>query len=265
MKHRGDFGRAIDAGLLGKKVPSVKSSVENAEWTRNPKMRPSSLDEMLLYPALRKRLKRYEKSGSYGNLLLYGQPGTGKTTAARIITSFDSDDYSEFDFSGEKGVKSINAVEELVGRGSLFGGRRFILDEFHDVEIKNQKRLKKILEDTPSNRFIFCVNDLVDARGKDLVDITILDRVTDLQFDYIEVDGFGNINVLPHTGWDGVDDYMKELKKIVHIMIEKGGKVISDQQFDKVAEKPKNLISVRKFLMSLQNLVEDDLWDAENP
>ena len=113
----------------------------------------------------------------------------------------------EFDLAGDRGLENIKEIQKRCERGSLFGGRRFILDEFHDLQDGNQKRLKKTMEDYPANRFILCVNDV------EAVDDTINDRCTLLQFDYAEQDGFGGVNVMAHTGWDSMDEYIAELKK----------------------------------------------------
>lgn len=240
------------------KRPEKSKSEEESYWIYNKQVQPSCIDDLALYPALRKVLKRIEGTGRYSNLILYGKPGTGKTTAARIIARLDCDSIDEFDFSGEKGVKSINEIQEYATRYSLFGGRRFVLDEFHDVPEINQRRLKKILEDTSTNRFIFCVNDITK------IDDTILSRCRPLEFDFAELDEFDNVNVKDCTGWDGIDDFIKELKRCGNIIAGKAGKIITDDQFDRACVNPKHLVDVRMFMRALEDILIDDEWDADN-
>ena len=54
------------------------------------KYRPTNFDEMALYPALRKRLSFYAKTQEFSHLILEGNTGVGKTTAARILGELSS-------------------------------------------------------------------------------------------------------------------------------------------------------------------------------
>ena len=246
----------LDELGLKHKFDKTKSS-EKAYWVYNKDYAPQTIDELLLYPALRKRLNRIAATKDFPNLLLYGKAGTGKTSAARILARLEDDaSMEEFDLSGDRGLANIKEIQTRCERGSLFGGRRFILDEFHDLTKSTQKRMKKTMEDYPANRFILCVNDV------DAVDDTIHDRCMPLEFDYTEEDSFGGVNVMAHTGWDSIDDYIAELKKHSDIIVRKSGREPNDNLFALACANKKNLVSVRKFLRAYEDIIRDDEWDG---
>src|SRR5215217_797230 len=55
------------------------------DW--NDKYRPNRLDDGVFRPPVKAYLRKFSQTGSFPNLLFQGSPGTGKTTAARILCS----------------------------------------------------------------------------------------------------------------------------------------------------------------------------------
>ena len=227
-------------------------------WAYNKKYQPSTIEELALYPALNKRLRKYAHTQHFPNLMMYGAAGTGKTTAAKIIAnSMDGFTVDMFDFGGNRGVDEIRRFISYSDKRSLFGGRIFILDEFHDVSEPNQRMIKKVIEDRDANRYIFCVNDV------QAISPPIYSRCSPLQFDYCELDILGEANVLPHTGWDTINDWINELKRVSKIMAAKAGKTITDSQYDRVFSRGERYINVRSFILALEETITDDEFEAE--
>ncbi|MEN8199039.1 MAG: replication-associated recombination protein A [Thermodesulfobacteriota bacterium] len=99
------------------------------------RMRPQSLDEMVGQEDLLgtgKFLESMLASGTLPSLILWGPPGTGKTTLARILARSTSADFVYFSavLSGVKEVRQIvNRAEKL--RDSEQRGTIFFIDEIH--------------------------------------------------------------------------------------------------------------------------------------
>jgi len=231
-------------------------------WAYNEQYQPSSIDELALYPALNRRLRKYAHTQHFPNLMMYGKTGTGKTSAAKILAnSIKSATVDMFDFGGNRGVDEIRKFISFTRTRTLFSsggvGRVFILDEFHDVSETNQRMIKKVIEDRDANRYIFCVNDV------HAISPPIVSRCSLLQFDYCELDILGEANVLPHTGWDTINDWKKELKRVSKIMAAKAGKKITDSQYDRVFSRGERYINVRTFIIALEEVITDDEFEAD--
>lgn len=231
---------------------------DNSFWAYNEKYQPSTIDELALYPALNLRLRKYAHTQHFPNLIMYGKAGTGKTTAAKILASSVKNTTTDmFDFGGDSSVDNIRRFLAMTDRYSLFGGRVFILDEFHDVDLKYQRMIKKTIEDKSNNRYIFCVNDIQKMEEP------IVNRCSMLQFDYCELDIAKEVNVLSHTGWDTVNDWKKELKRISRIMAAKAGKTITDSQFETVFSRGERYVNVRSFIIALEEVITDDEFESD--
>ena len=234
--------------------------MENSFWIYNEKYQPSTIDELALYPALNRRLRKYAHTQHFPCLMFWGEAGTGKTTAARIIANSITEGVVDmFDFGGDKNrVDTINRFMSYTDKRSLWGGRTFILDEFHDVSEDNQRKIKKTIEDRDENRYIFCVNDIQAVINP------LFTRCSPLQFDYCALDILGEVNVLEHTGWDTIEDWKTELKRVSKIMAGKAGKTITDSQYDRVFSRGDRYVNVRSFILALEEVITDDEFDAEN-
>jgi putative ATPase len=107
----------------------------NAGTPLAERMRPRSLDEYvgqahLLGPG--RPLRRAIESGALHSLVLWGPPGTGKTTLARILAGVTGADFVAFS-AVTSGIKEIREVIAAADRRRSGSGRRTILfvDEIH--------------------------------------------------------------------------------------------------------------------------------------
>ena len=227
-------------------------------WAYNENYQPNCIDDLALYPSLKNRLNKYVDTQHFPNLMLYGEAGTGKTSAAVIIAnSVKGSQVDIFDFGMDSSIENIRRLISMTERYSLFGGRVFVCDEFHDVAEPTQKLIKKTIEKSnSSNRFIFCVNDVQKVHPP------IYTRCTPLQFDYCQLDILGEPNVLPHTGWDAIQDWKDELIRVSGIMAIKAGKTITPEQYERTFANTNRWVNVRSFILALEEVITDDEYAA---
>lgn len=133
------------------------------------KYRPQRLDDMVLQPEHRKYFEGLIADGNIPNLLLYGKPGGGKTTLARILAHSLGWETLELNASDENGVDVIREkVTTFCDAASLDGEKKLIIFEEADGLSSSggngssaQQILKNIIEEySDSVRFIMTVNEL---------------------------------------------------------------------------------------------------------
>lgn len=133
------------------------------------KYRPTELEHMVLDPAVRERFGKYIKDGSIPNLLLYGKPGGGKTTLARILASKLGWETLELNASDENGVDAIrDKVYTFCTTASIGGTMKLVVFEEADGlssaggnGSSAQQILKNLIEESSDTvRFVMTVNDL---------------------------------------------------------------------------------------------------------
>ena len=215
--------------------------------------RPTSFDEMALYPLLRERLKFYAKTGEFSHLLFAGDTGVGKTTAARILCA-NNGDTQEYNCAQDNSKADMLKIAKSTTSVSLWGGKRnLIMDEFHNIPQAAQTIFNKGLEDDGRrNIYIFCVNDI------GAVAPPIVSRCMTLQFDVGELNPqSGKIAIHSYAGINK-DDWIIELQRVGKIVAEKAGYTPTQSQLDIVASNDLYIIDPRRFIRNLEERIKMD-------
>lgn len=127
---------------------SAPQLMDASLWTE--KYRPKTVDELDCPPHIKKFLESALSDG-FPHLLLYGPPGTGKTTFASILKPT-----LELNASDERGIDVIrNKIKKMA---NTVAPQIILLDECENLTKDSQTCLRRILEDFPNTRFIFCTN-----------------------------------------------------------------------------------------------------------
>jgi replication factor C small subunit len=128
-------------------------------------LRPQQLGDLTLPQRVIDRLQRMIDSGSIINMLFYGQPGLGKTSAARVIMKALAPDGTPYEINGSSAT-GIDFVRDHIQRYascvSMFGEAKIcFIDEAEFVSKNAQASLRKVVEDFSDNcRFLFAANDI---------------------------------------------------------------------------------------------------------
>jgi DNA polymerase III delta prime subunit len=124
-------------------------------------LRPKSFDDLVLSVKLRDRLKRMYDTRNVMNMLFYGKPGSGKTTAAKIFT--ESDEFTSIMINGslQTSIEEVRTkIWNFATAYSLFSTPKIcFIDEADYLSNNAQAALRGLIEQTSSNcRFIFTAN-----------------------------------------------------------------------------------------------------------
>ena len=113
------------------------------------RMRPQSLDEYVGQQHLVGEgavLRRAMKAGTLPSMILWGPPGVGKTTLARLIAA-ESDRPFHALSAIHSGVKDVRAVLDSAKRDGMFAGRALLfIDEIHRFSKSQQDSLLGAVE-----------------------------------------------------------------------------------------------------------------------
>jgi DNA polymerase III delta prime subunit len=127
-------------------------------------LRPQQLDDLTLPHRDIVRLQRMIENREVMNMAFHGQPGLGKTSAARIIANAVAGDSGmEINGSSLTGIDSVREhIEPFARSGSVFGGRKLcFIDEADYLSRNAQASLRHIIENAWSNcGFLFTANDV---------------------------------------------------------------------------------------------------------
>lgn len=135
------------------------SKIINNLWVE--KFRPSILSEYVGNEDFKQKIQGYLDEGEIPHLLLYGhKPGTGKTTAAKLIANHLDCDFLYINASSENNVDTIRTkVTNFVSTVGFKKWKIVILDEFDFTTPNAQAALRNILETfSKTARFILTCN-----------------------------------------------------------------------------------------------------------
>lgn len=130
--------------------------VENQTgWAQ--KYRPQRLEDAILSPSTMKKLTTIRDKQLAMPLLFFGTPGTGKTTAAKLI---NTDGNFFINCSYDNSVNVVHTIQQACISPGLWGMRVVIMDEADHLTQNAQASLRGVIEEySGSNLFIFTVND----------------------------------------------------------------------------------------------------------
>lgn len=133
---------------------------EHFVWTE--KYRPKTLDDCILPTELKKYFQSFKDAGNLPNLILYGGPGTGKTTTAMAILNDIGCNYQKINASMHGNIDTLRTeIHNYAMTVSLVGGRKYvILDEAdHLNSSTTQPALRAFMEEfAKSCGFILTAN-----------------------------------------------------------------------------------------------------------
>lgn len=131
------------------------------------KYRPKNSDQILLDPFIKIKIDKMLESKSIPNLIITGEPGTGKTSTIVCLAKqiYNEKQYSEYvlelNASDDRGLYMINNTIYPFCKKKTDGiNKLIILDECDSITPKAQNLLANIISEFRKNtRFVFICND----------------------------------------------------------------------------------------------------------
>jgi DNA polymerase III delta prime subunit len=133
---------------------------EHSLWTE--KYRPIELENYIGNESFKAAILKYIQKGEIPNLILHGVPGTGKTTAAKMIVKNLNCDHLYLNGSDNNGIDTVRtSIKTFASSASFKPIKIVILDDCATLTDQAQQGLLNMIETYSKNtRFIFTTNHL---------------------------------------------------------------------------------------------------------
>ena len=141
--------------------------LEEKVWCE--RYRPKTLEDCLLPPATRILFNSFVEKKFVPNMLLSGQPGIGKTTAAKCVLNDIGAEHITINGSIKGNIDTLrNDIQQFASTVSYNGGKKYvILDEADNLTQATQLALRGFIEEYSANcGYIFTCNfrnKIIDA------------------------------------------------------------------------------------------------------
>jgi replication-associated recombination protein RarA len=125
-------------------------------------LRPKEFRDLIQPLEIIQRLEAMVKDAAPANMLLYGSPGLGKTSAARILLSKLGGNCVELNGSLSTGIDVVRDITRYASSvGVLEGPRICFIDEADYLSVNAQAGLLGVIERHAGNcRFLLTANDI---------------------------------------------------------------------------------------------------------
>lgn len=126
---------------------TLQFNSEEKLWVE--KYRPQTIDDCILKTKVKSDFKEIVKSGHIPNMLLFGGPGSGKTTVAKAMCREMNVDWMMINASNERGLDVIrDKITNFCSTVSLSGSNKcFILDEADHLLPATQAAMRAATEE----------------------------------------------------------------------------------------------------------------------
>jgi replication factor C subunit 3/5 len=125
-------------------------------------LRPTTLRELFQPLSLVQRLERMVEDKRLVNMLFYGQPGGGKTSAGRIVVKKLDAEVLAINGSSSTGVDTVrDDIANFCSSASLWGKLKVVfIDECEYLSKNAQAAMRGTIEQYPWAAFILTANDV---------------------------------------------------------------------------------------------------------
>ena len=144
-------------------------------------LRPTNFDDLILDQKIKNKLKNMLETRDVMSMIFFGEPGCGKTTAAKIFA--DSENFTSIIVNGslDTSVDAIrNKIENFSTSVSFDGTPKIcFIDEADYLSKHAQAALRRVIEKSSTNcRYIFTANAI------EKIDSALRSRLLEIRFDF---------------------------------------------------------------------------------